>query len=90
MGGHLGGTPPVGWLPGPVVRGFAPSPWVELGSTQGVVWCVVWCDVEWSGVVWWGGVWCAGGTVTKGQWPGVSCTWDLQARRAVCLSARCV
>ena len=30
----------------------APSPWVELGSTQGVVWCgVVWCGVVWCGVV---------------------------------------
>ena len=29
----------------------APSPWVELGSTQGVVWCgVVWCGVVWCGV----------------------------------------
>ena len=33
----------------------APSPWVELGSTQGVVWCgVVWCGVVWCGVVWCG------------------------------------
>ena len=37
----------------------APSPWVELGSTQGVVWCgVVWCGVVWCGVVWCGVVWC--------------------------------
>ena len=37
----------------------APSPWVELGSTQGVVWCgVVWCGVAWCGVVWCGVVWC--------------------------------
>ena len=54
----------------------APSPWVELGSTQGVVWCgvvwcgVVWCGVVWCGVVWYGMVWCAvvqGGVV----WCGV-------------------
>ena len=30
----------------------APSPWVELGSTQGVVWCgMVWCGVVWCDVV---------------------------------------
>ena len=33
----------------------APSPWVELESAQGVVWCgVVWCGVVWCGVVWCG------------------------------------
>ena len=38
----------------------APSPWVELGSTQAVVWCgVVWCGVVWCGVVWCGVVCCA-------------------------------
>ena len=37
----------------------APNPWVELGSTQGVVWCgMVWCGVVWCGVVWCGVVWC--------------------------------
>ena len=42
----------------------APSPWVELGSTQGVVWCgvvwcgVMWCGVVWCAVVWYGVVWC--------------------------------
>ena len=41
----------------------APSPWVELGSTQGVVWC---------GVVWCGVVWCAEGAVTKRQKAGMS------------------
>ena len=41
----------------------APSPWVELGSTQGVVWC---------GVVWCGVVWCAEGAVTKWQKAGMS------------------
>ena len=36
----------------------APSPWVELGSTQGVVWCgvarqrVAWRGVAWHGVAW--------------------------------------
>ena len=36
----------------------APSPWVELGSTQGVVWCgVVWCGVAWRGVAWRGVAW---------------------------------
>ena len=30
----------------------APSPWVELGSTQGVVWCgVVWCGLVWCVVL---------------------------------------
>ena len=44
----------------------APRPWVELGSTQGVVWCgVVWCGVVWCGVVW-----CAEGAVTRRQRPG--------------------
>ena len=49
----------------------APSPWVELGSTQGVVWCgVVWCGVVWCGVVWCGVVWC--GVVWCGVvWCGV-------------------
>ena len=49
----------------------APSPWVELGSTQGVVWCgVVWCGVVWYGVVWCGVVWC--GVVWCGVvWCGV-------------------
>ena len=53
----------------------APSPWVELGSTQvvwcGVVWCgVVWCGVVWCGVVWCGVVWC--GVVCPGMvWCGV-------------------
>ena len=54
----------------------APSPWVELGSTQGVVWCgvvwcgVVWCGVVWCGVVWYGVVWC--GVVWCGVvWCGV-------------------
>ena len=38
---------------------LAPSQWVGLGSTQGVVWCgVVWCGVVWCGVVWCGVVWC--------------------------------
>ena len=56
----------------------APSPWVELGSTQGVVWCgvvwcgVVWCGVVWCGVVWCGVVWCAEGAVTKWQKTGMS------------------
>ena len=37
----------------------APSPWVELGSTQGVVWCgVVWCGVVWCGAVRCGAVRC--------------------------------
>ena len=49
----------------------APSPWVELGSTQGVVWCgVVWCGVVWCGVcgvVWCGAVWC------RLNWCGVGC-----------------
>ena len=49
----------------------AASPWVELGSTQGVVWCgVVWCGVVWCGVVWCGVVWC--GVVWCGVvWCGV-------------------
>ena len=58
----------------------APSPWVELGSTQRVVWCgVVWCGVVWSGVVWCGVVWCGVvwcgvvwcGVVWCGVWCGV-------------------
>ena len=48
----------------------APSPWVELGSTPGVVWCgVVWCGV-WCVVC--GVVWCAEGAVTKRQKAGMS------------------
>ena len=66
----------------------APSPWVELGSPQRVVWCgvvwcgvvwcgvvwcgVVWCGVVWCGVVWCGVVWCAEGAVTKRQKAGMS------------------
>ena len=67
------GTPPTG---GARALSFgashpAPSPWVELGSTQGVVWCgVVWCGVVWCGVVWCGVVWC--GVVWCGVvWCGV-------------------
>ena len=57
----------------------APSPWVELGSTQGVVWCGV-CGV----------VWCAEGAVTQRQWPGWSDTWEMPAGQGrVCARVRC-
>ena len=75
----------------------APSPWVELGSTQGVVWCgvvwcgVVWCGVVWCGVVWCGVVWCDKGVVTKRHWPGCPAHGKISKQGgAVCLSARCV
>ena len=59
----------------------APSPWVELGSTQGVVWC---------GVVWCGVVWCAEGAVTRRQWPGCLPTGTGKRAGLCVLCARCV
>ena len=59
----------------------APSPWVELGSTQGVVWCgVVWCGVVWCGVpkalllIW--------------QWPDCLAHRKMQNRWALILNAK--
>ena len=79
----------------------APSPWVELGSTQGVVWCgvvwcgvvwcgVVWCGVVWCGVVWCGVVWCAEGAVTRRQWPGCLPTGTGKRAGLCVLCAHCV
>ena len=44
---HTGSTPPRGWCPGPVVRGFAPGtlPMGRAGEHSG-------CGVAWRGVVW--------------------------------------
>ena len=53
----------------------APSPWVELGSTQGVVWCGV--------------VWCAEGAVTKRQRPGCLPTGKGKRAGLCVLCARC-
>ena len=69
----------------------APSPWVELGRTQGVVCCgvvwrgvawrgVAWRGVAWRGVAWRGVVWC--GVVWRGvAWRGVA--WRGVAWRGV-------
>ena len=55
----------------------APSPWVELGSTQGVMWCgVVWCGVVWCGVVRCGVVWCGALCVEAHAVCSVLRTWD--------------
>ena len=71
----------------------APSPWVELGSTQGVVWCgVVWCGVVWCGVVWCRVVWC--GAVSCGVvWCGVvSCgvVWCRVVLHHACTRISCL
>ena len=44
-------TPPSGWLPGPVVRGFAPAT-QPMGRPEEYSGCgMVWCGVLWCAVV---------------------------------------
>ena len=88
-----------GWLLSSAAQGTPCIEWctvVWFGLLwYGVAWCVVlwhgiaWCGVVWRGVAQCGVVWCVEGAVAKSQWPRWFCTRK-NARRAMCLTKRCV